>query len=322
MHVEMERKVTRRNLQLKALRNVLRTGHCAPTVMRTLLEETRGAMDERMVVLTSGLPAGIADLRAECGAVTSAIVALGLEYGGDAGDGEIPRVITVGRRHMERFRGLHGAINCREIRKSEWNLLPCIRAICSSPEILMDLLDKNAEGVPSDIDSETASAYSGLLKAFRDGEFHCAHSVLRELDDVIEVDEKVLRACWGFLGGTLLQGLTCGALTAGVLAIGSRLGEIEDSHIRVLKMTGRMIVGADPMREDVNRFNRAINTSHRLALWFEDQFGSTKCHDILEASFSSRKGVNKYLSENGMDRCREITRSVAQGVRRALGEHR
>ena len=96
-----------------------------------------------------------------------------------------------------------------------------------------------------------------------------------ELGDVINVDEMVLDVSWGFLGGAWLQGLTCGALTSGVFVIGLKFGDIEDSHVRVLEWLGRQIVGASPMRDDVNKFNRAISTGNRLVLWLEEEFGST-----------------------------------------------
>ena len=139
-----------------------------------------------------------------------------------------------------------------------------------------------------------------------------------ELDDVIDVDEKLLRASWGFVGGTVLHGQTCGALTAGVIAIGSKFGEIENSHLRVLGMMIRMTVGADAMRDDINKFNRSVNAGNRLGTWFEGEFGSSRCFDIIKADLSTRGGVDKYLSESGIDGCREIANKVTGKVREIL----
>jgi hypothetical protein len=40
----------------------------------------------------------------------------------------------------------------------------------------------------------------------------------------------LLDATSGFIGGTLFKGMTSNALTAGVMAIGLKAGEIENSH--------------------------------------------------------------------------------------------
>jgi C_GCAxxG_C_C family probable redox protein len=295
-------------------------------------QEAQGIEDERMVKLTSGLPGGIGLLRSECGCLTCPIMVLGLEYGADAYGGQIPKVIPMGQRYMNRFRDQFGGIHCKEVVKIDITdrdvvkekgirILGCFRVMVRSPGLLMDIMKEDAEIVPSDINGDTASAYVRLLKAFQESNFHCTHSVLHDLDDVIDVDEDLLRASWGFVGGTLLQGLTCGALTAGVLVIGSVFGEIEDSYVRALKLIHQAFVDGDIMRGDLNKYNRAINISHELTRWFEEEFGSTRCGDILGLDFSTPENVDKYISENGIDRCREITRRVAQMVRKEIREH-
>lgn len=320
-----------RNLQLKGLRNALKSVHCAPAVMLTV-QEVQGLEDERMVTLTSGLPGGIGLLRSECGCLTCPIMVLGLEYGADVDGGQIPKVIPIGQRYMNQFRDQFGGIHCREVVKIDITdrdvvkekgikILGCFKVMARSPGLLLDIIDDDIEGVSSDIDENTANAYAKLLNAFKDSNFHCTHSVLHELDDVIDVDDNLLRASSGFIGGTLLQGLTCGALTAGVLTIGSAFGEIEDSYIRALKLIRQAFVDGDIMRDDLNKYNRAINMSHDLTLWFEEEFGSTRCSDILETDFSTIENVDRYLSEDGINRCREIVRSVGRRTRSILAEH-
>jgi hypothetical protein len=44
------------------------------------------------------------------------------------------------------------------------------------------------------------------------------------------------------MGGTLFAGMTCSALTAGVMALGLAVGEIENSHTRVARMIATMAV--------------------------------------------------------------------------------
>jgi hypothetical protein len=63
--------------------------------------------------------------------------------------------------------------------------------------------------------------------------FHCGHAVFGQLGETIPVDQELLDAASDFIGGTLFKGLTCSAYTAGVMVIGMKLGEIENSYLRV-----------------------------------------------------------------------------------------
>jgi hypothetical protein len=109
--------------------------------------------------------------------------------------------------------------------------------------------------------------------------------------------------------------MTCGALTAGVLVIGSIFGGIEDSYLRVLRMVGLMVAGRDAMKNDINKFNKAINIGNNLALKFIDEFGSSNCREITKTNFSSDEEIEIYFKENRMNRCKEISSWVANWVR-------
>ena len=75
------------------------------------------------------------------------------------------------------------------------------------------------------------------------------------------VRQDVLDAASPFIGGTVLTltAMTCSALTAGVMALGVSLGELERSRLRVLRMIGTMAVGGNAFANDLNKFNRAMN---------------------------------------------------------------
>ena len=57
-------------LRRRSMSNLLRMGHCAPTVMQTLLDASYTEA-EWLVKLTAGLPGGIGNTGAECGGVTA-----------------------------------------------------------------------------------------------------------------------------------------------------------------------------------------------------------------------------------------------------------
>lgn len=160
-----------------------------------------------------------------------------------------------------------------------------------------------------------------MLQLFSDGGFHCCHSVLSELSTIIKVDEELLRASWGFLGGTVLEGLTCSALTGGVLAIGLKCGDSEDSYLRVIRMATLMIAGSNKaLKDHINKANRAIRISNTLANQFKAEFGSTQCREILQTDVSTREGAETCRSGKAMDRCRNITDYVAERVGKIIDE--
>jgi hypothetical protein len=149
-------------------------------------------------------------------------------------------------------------------------------------------------------------------------EFHCAHAVFSHLGDAIPVTQELLDGSSGFMGGMVFTGMTCSALTAGVMAFGLMLGEIENSPLRVLRMLGKMAVRGDAFADDVNAFNRTMNLGNRLALWFTAEFGSTQCCAITGRDFSTTAGVQRYIVDGGAARCSAIAQSVALGVLRMI----
>ena len=116
------------------------------------------------------------------------------------------------------------------------------------------------------------------------------------------------------MGGTLFEGMTCSALTAGVMALGLVFGEIEDSRPRVARMLATMALRRDALADDINAFNRAMNLGHDLAAWFETQFGSTQCRALTGCDFATADGVHAYIEHDGTTACARIARLVAERV--------
>ena len=59
--------------------NLLRMGHCAPTVMKTILDIT-STEKEWLVRLSAGMPGGIGNTGFECGGITSPLVLYGHRF--------------------------------------------------------------------------------------------------------------------------------------------------------------------------------------------------------------------------------------------------
>jgi hypothetical protein len=226
-------------------------------------------------------------------------------------------VFDRGQEHIERFRRRRGTLLCREISGTSPHLLPCIRTIVYSTALCAGTLCRESRSV---IPHEAREAYGRLCDAFARSGFHCAQTVLRHLDRLAPAGQPLLNASSAFVGGTLFAGMTCSALTAGVMALGLGIGEIESSRWRVLRMVFFMLTGGPAFDDGVNKFNKAMNRGRELAAWFAAQFGNTQCRAITRADFSSTADVETYLQGGGIASCRRIAEKVAEHVQFMLDE--
>ena len=127
-------------------------------------------------------------------------------------------------------------------------------------------------------------------------------------------NQELFDATSAFMGGTLFLGTTCSAFTAGIMAIGLRTGEIEDSPMRVIRLLAIMIVGGNAFDEKINKFNRSMNRGYKTSRWFPKEFGSTQCQAIIHWDFSDLTGVNNYIEGDCFTRCKQIAEKVATKV--------
>lgn len=301
-------------LRRRSLSNLLHMGHCAPTVMQTLLDASE-AEAEWLVKLTAGLPGGIGNTGAECGGVTASLVMIGLRHGRDAERNGLPPVIERGHDLLQRFTACHGTTLCRDIRGTDRLPLRCIAVVRQAPGLCAQTLASDSAQV---IPAASREAYAQLQAHFADQHFHCAHAVVQRVRHASPVSQDLLDATSPFVGGTVFTGGTCSALTAGVMALGLALGEVERSRPRVLRMIGTMAIGGDAFADGVNKFNRTMNLGHQLARWFRFRFGSTQCRTLTGCDFSTSAGVTHYVGTNGVTRCQEVAHDVATEVDRMI----
>lgn len=294
----------------RSLGNLLRMGHCAPTVMRTIQQICRSDEDWP-IRLAAGLPGGIGDTGFECGGITSPLIYLGLRFGLDAPDDGLPLVFHKGHAHFRGFLERNGKPFCREIRGDNYRLWKCVKAVCRAPEIALTAAARDDRDA---ISGEPLEAYRRLYAHMRTAGFHCSQEVLRRLSPIIPLSGEMLDATAGFLGGTLLKGMTCSALAAGVMALGFRMREFEDSVPRVMRMIVLMKTGGHPFDDPVNKFNAIMNLGKRLADRFAGEFGDTQCRTITGCDFASVTDVGRYIETDGVSRCRAISRKVADEV--------
>ena len=301
----------------RGLSNLLKMGHCAPTVMQTILD-LGNTKEEWLVRMTAGLPGGIGSTGFECGGITSPLIQLGLEHGLSAKNGGLPTVINAGHDYLQRFQQCNNSLLCRDILGDRRVPLPCIKVARHAPELYKQTDCKDNTDA---ITGETREAFHLLYSHMSANGFHCAHAVLKHLDDTIPVTRELLDGTSGFIGGTVFKGLTCSAFTAGVTAVGLKLGEIEDSYLRVFRMLATMIAGGNALADHMNKFNRLLNISYRMSKWFNKEFGSTLCCEVTQCDFSSLGDVHRYIEKGSVTTCNIIAEKVARQAERIIKQN-
>jgi C_GCAxxG_C_C family probable redox protein len=294
--------------------NLLRMGHCAPTVMQTLLDVS-STDKEWLVRLSAGMPGGIGNTGHECGAVTSPLAVMGTQHGLREVDRGLPVIFDKGHALCQSFVARHQTLQCREIRTKDGFPRQCVGPVLRSPELYRDALDGDQRAA---IPAATRVGYARLYAHLVENDFHCAQAVLSHLGYSPTEHRELFDATSAFMGGTLFMGGTCSALTAGVMAIGLKAGEIENSRLRVIRLLAIMTVGGDAFGDHLNKFNPSMNRGNGLAKWFAGEFGSTQCRKITGCDFSDSKGVSDYVEGDRITKCRAIGCQVAEKVQTLL----
>jgi hypothetical protein len=298
----------------RGFNNLLKMGHCAPAVMQTILDLGK-TKEEWLVRMTAGLPGGIGSTGFECGGITSPLIQLGLEHGLSEMNDGLPTVINAGHDYVQRFQKCNNSLLCKEILGDRRVPLPCIKVVRHAPELYRQTCCKDDTDA---ISTEAREAFHLLYSHMSANEFHCAHAVLKHLGDTIPVTRELLDGTSGFIGGTVFKGLTCSAFTTGLMAVGLKLGELEDSYLRVIRMLATMIVGGNALADHMNKANRLLNIGNRMSKWFTKEFGSTLCRDIIQCDFSSLGDVHRYIGKGSVDTCKTIAEKVARQAERII----
>lgn len=298
-------------LRRRSVANLLRMGHCAPSVMQTMVDASAGEA-EWLVKLAAGLPGGIGNTRSECGGLTAPLVVIGLRHGRDETADGLPVAVDRGHDLLQRFEAAHGTTQCRAILGDARLPLKCVGVVRRAPSMCAQCLA--AKGGAAALPPPAREAYRELYAHWQERGFHCADAVFDDLDRTAAVSTELRDATTAFMGGTLFTGMTCSALTAGVMALGSALGQIENSRARVLRMIGTMAVGGNAFADELNAFNPVMNLGHELATWFEEEFGSTQCRVLTGCDFTSTAAVHEYIAVDGTTKCAAIAQRVAARV--------
>ena len=130
---------TARRLRNRGLANILRMGHCAPSIMQAMLDVSETDA-QWLVKLTAGLPGGIGNTGGECGGVTAPLVLLGLRYGQEKPVQGLPVVVHKGHDHLRRFVDSQGTTACREILGNARVPVRCIGVTRQAPVLCAETI--------------------------------------------------------------------------------------------------------------------------------------------------------------------------------------
>jgi hypothetical protein len=296
--------------------NLLKMGHCAPAVMQTILD-LGNIKGDWLVRMTTGLPGGIGNTGFECGGITYPLIQLGLKHGLSTKNDTLPTVIYAGHDYFQLFEKCNHSLVCKEILGDRRVPLPCIRVVRHAPELYKQTGGKDDNEA---ISGEAREAYRLLYSHMSTNCFHCSHAVLNHLGDTIPVTQEILDGTSAFIGGTAFKGLTCSAFTAGLMAVGLKLGELEDSYFRVIIMLVTMSVGGNALSDQMNKTNWLMNIGNRMSKWFTKEFGSTLCREITQCDFSSTDNVHRYIANGSVNTCKIIAEKVARQAERIITE--
>lgn len=126
----------------QAFANLLRMGHCAPTVMKTILDIT-STEKEWLVRLSAGMPGGIGNTGFERGGITSPLVLLGTQFSLRQVDQGLPVIFDKGHALFQNFVTSQKIFRCTEIRQNDHFPRHCITPVLPSPELFMDAQNFN-----------------------------------------------------------------------------------------------------------------------------------------------------------------------------------
>jgi C_GCAxxG_C_C family probable redox protein len=127
----------------------------------------------------------------------------------------------------------------------------------------------------------------------------CSRCAMKALQDHLDLgDGSLFKASTPLGAGVALRGENCGALLAGLLAIG--------------------VVTASEKMEDADTFNQSLVASFRFARKFEREFGSTNCREIqktkLGRSFNmaAPNEYQEFIKAGGYTECSKVAGKAAR----------
>jgi C_GCAxxG_C_C family probable redox protein len=143
-----------------------------------------------------------------------------------------------------------------------------------------------------------------LLKRIEDSAYNyekayhgCSQCVLRAIQDHLNVgDETTFRSASALAGGVALMGDSCGALVAGMMALG-------------------LVFGRQKI-EDFPQLASSFVPARTLYARFQEEFGSALCRDVMTAQtgrfYDLATEYQQFQEAGGYERCSKVVGKTAR----------
>ena len=132
-----------------------------------------------------------------------------------------------------------------------------------------------------------------LKEKMAGGNISCAQCLFCAFADRFDYSEEEFSLIAAGFGGGMTRGDTCGAVSAGIMALGLAFGDDRDLiHEKV----------------------------HQYQEMFTARFGSTICRELLGYDFSIPGEREKCMASGTKERCAEFVPEAAEMVEKLLGE--
>ena len=139
---------------------------------------------------------------------------------------------------------------------------------------------------------DTREETMGAAEGYAEAGYLCSEAVLLALSEFLGVESKLVpRIATGFAAGVARTGNVCGALSGAIMGLGFRYG--------------RDTPETEPER-------RPYWYAKRLAMAFEEAFGSVTCPGVLGLDIDDPDDYRRYVEEDmWATRCREAIKTAA-----------
>ena len=133
-----------------------------------------------------------------------------------------------------------------------------------------------------------------LAKSHAAKGFLCSESVLLAISNWLEIQNELIpKIATGFGAGMGGQGLVCGAVSGGIMALGLKFGR------------------SDVKKQETEPYWFAFELLKR----FEKEFGCIMCRELTGCDFTTEAGRKKYREEKLWEtKCRQYIESVTAAV--------
>ncbi|MBN2467774.1 MAG: C-GCAxxG-C-C family protein [Deltaproteobacteria bacterium] len=322
-------KSTSPDIKKQAVKGFIKVFSCAHSMIIAASEHHNMPIDINFLKASTGFAAGLSTMGDVCGMVNGGVLVLGKNLSSRYPQAhERWKVIALCNNFYRRTESSVGTCNCGKVHGGRHLANNLRRALLTGKTVkCMEMLYKGS-GIISDIisdpeavfvhdDAGTKTGIKDLYAYFQCNGFHCCRSTLNKIQEVKDMDSSFLdKAVEGFIGGIGFSGTLCGAVTAGVLAIGLRFGidPRRSGYKDTLRVLYQGLLKSDKVFRDEKVFKAARAFTHCQAIYkmVEENYGNCDCKTISGLDITNPAAIKTFIDDNGIEKCQRLSETIAR----------